>query len=684
MVDDVLVDRRARRHEDRDARALPPARPTELLPRPRHRTRIAGQDRHVQPPDVDAELERIGRDDAEDLPVAQAVLDGPALRRQVAAAVAPDAAARAVALAQRLAQTGEQQLDRDPRPTEHDRLAPGAQEGEGPALRQRHGRSASAARRLQDRRVHEQDVALAGRGAVAVHQPRRSPGQHRRELARVPDRRGAAHDDRLAAVVRADPQQPAQDVGDVAAEHAAVRVQLVDDDELELLEQLEPLRVVRQDRRVEHVRVGHDDLPGGADGGPDRGRRVAVVGRRDDRQPGRRRELPELRHLVLAERLGREQEQRPGGRVLGDRLERGQRVAQRLARGGRRDDDDVLAGMDGLDRLGLVRVQPLDPAPGEARHDARVQPRRHRGVDRLAWRQDGVMDDAAGEGRLREQAVQDGRGIGGGVECASSGSPSGIRTDVRYRRQSTPTLPRSFDSLAVTRASVDTPAARSYARRHVPPLKPRPRRRARPGPGRDRRPRRPTAPDLAALPIAGITRRRIAILACAMLAAWIVIAFARQVGEASAATARADDIASANAALRIEVGALERELELIARQRYVEQQGRAYGLGGAREIAFTLEKDAPALPDDAPGSAALRIGAQSRRRRSARALADGAVRPVRLTDPRVPTRTPVRGSLSCPPDALAPDEGGRGADDRHPGRGLRLRRLHASSAAGCC
>jgi cell division protein FtsB len=119
------------------------------------------------------------------------------------------------------------------------------------------------------------------------------------------------------------------------------------------------------------------------------------------------------------------------------------------------------------------------------------------------------------------------------------------------------------------------------------------------------------APDLAALPVVGITRRRVAILASAMLAAWIVIAFARQVGEVSAASTRAEDIASANAALRIEVGALERELDLIARQRYIEQQGRAYGLGGPREIAFTLADDAPALPDDAPGSAALRVGAQS-------------------------------------------------------------------------
>lgn len=118
------------------------------------------------------------------------------------------------------------------------------------------------------------------------------------------------------------------------------------------------------------------------------------------------------------------------------------------------------------------------------------------------------------------------------------------------------------------------------------------------------------APDLAALPIVGITRRRMAILMSALLAAWIVIAFARQVGEASDATARAQDIASTNAAMRIEVAALERELELIARQRYVEQQARAYGLGGSGETPFTLAPDAPPLPPDAPGSAALRVGAR--------------------------------------------------------------------------
>src|SRR4029079_12248452 len=88
VVDDVLVDSGARGDQDRDARALAPPGPPELLPCRGDGSRIAGQGRHVEPADVDAELERVGRDDTEDLAIAQAVLDRPALGRQVAAPVA--------------------------------------------------------------------------------------------------------------------------------------------------------------------------------------------------------------------------------------------------------------------------------------------------------------------------------------------------------------------------------------------------------------------------------------------------------------------------------------------------------------------------------------------------------------------------------------------------------------------
>ncbi len=118
---------------------------------------------------------------------------------------------------------------------------------------------------------------------------------------------------------------------------------------------------------------------------------------------------------------------------------------------------------------------------------------------------------------------------------------------------------------------------------------------------------------LATLPIAGLTRRRMAIIASAMLAAWIVIAFARQVADASEASTRAGDIAIGNTALRLEVAAMERELESIARQRFIEQQARGYGVGSQHEIPFTLAPDAPPLGRDAPGSAAVRVGAEGDR-----------------------------------------------------------------------
>jgi cell division protein FtsB len=121
---------------------------------------------------------------------------------------------------------------------------------------------------------------------------------------------------------------------------------------------------------------------------------------------------------------------------------------------------------------------------------------------------------------------------------------------------------------------------------------------------------RVAGPDLAALPIVGITRRRMAAALGVVLAIWIVAAFARQVGEASAASARVEELGASNVAMQGEIDALERELSLIARQEYIEQQARGFGLGRGRETAFTMAADAPPLREDAPGSAAVRLGSE--------------------------------------------------------------------------
>ena len=120
-----------------------------------------------------------------------------------------------------------------------------------------------------------------------------------------------------------------------------------------------------------------------------------------------------------------------------------------------------------------------------------------------------------------------------------------------------------------------------------------------------------TLATLADLPVAGLTRRRIALLIGALVAAWVIVLFARQVGEASEASTRADAMRVQNEALSANVTALEQELALIQRQSYVEQQAREYRLGAPRERPFILADDAPPLASDAPGTAATRLGADA-------------------------------------------------------------------------
>jgi cell division protein FtsB len=115
-------------------------------------------------------------------------------------------------------------------------------------------------------------------------------------------------------------------------------------------------------------------------------------------------------------------------------------------------------------------------------------------------------------------------------------------------------------------------------------------------------------PALDALGVVGITRRRVAWLLGAIVATWIVIVFARQVGEASTASARAAELQASNADLAANVAALQRELATIQEEPFVLQQARANGLGSPNERPFRLAPGAPPLPADAPGSAISRLG----------------------------------------------------------------------------
>jgi hypothetical protein len=115
--------------------------------------------------------------------------------------------------------------------------------------------------------------------------------------------------------------------------------------------------------------------------------------------------------------------------------------------------------------------------------------------------------------------------------------------------------------------------------------------------------------DLSGLTVAGITRRRVGFAASALLAVWIVIVFARQVGDATAASNRAIQMAADNAALAAEVQSLQDEVDQVVQPEHVAVVARGFGLGGPREVPFALDPNVPPPVDGAPGSASVRLGA---------------------------------------------------------------------------
>jgi cell division protein FtsB len=118
--------------------------------------------------------------------------------------------------------------------------------------------------------------------------------------------------------------------------------------------------------------------------------------------------------------------------------------------------------------------------------------------------------------------------------------------------------------------------------------------------------------DLSSLSIAGITRRRVGWLTAALVSAWIVIVFARQTGDAATAASRVGQMTDDNRALAAEVASLEQELQTIEKPMYIAQEARRYRIGTDREVPFTLDSSVPAPSADAPGSAALRLGARQK------------------------------------------------------------------------
>ena len=392
--DEVGVERVVAGDEHAEGVAVTSAGPADLLPQ---RGAGAGEPRHhhrVEPADVDAQLERVGRGQPDQLAGAQGPLDRAALLGQVAAAVGRDLAGqRRVDLGEQLGGGEGDLLGPAPRPDERQRADPldhqvGQQVG-GLGRRGAPHRGAVLAGAGRERRLPERDGDLAAGRAVVDDRDEVEAGEPVGVDLRLGDRGRGEHERRVGAVRRAHAPQPAQHLGHVGPEHAPVVVALVDHDVAQRPEELRPAVVGGQQGAVQHVGVGQHVLGVVARPVPLLARAVAVVGGDPQVEPQRL----QAGQLVLGERLGRAEVEGGGAPLLArpaggaDVGQRRQLVAQRLARGRAGRHHDVAAGVRRLGGLDLVPPRGAHAAGLERRPDVVGHPGRPRRLDRRPRRQ---------------------------------------------------------------------------------------------------------------------------------------------------------------------------------------------------------------------------------------------------------------------------------------------------------
>ena len=207
---------------------------------------------------------------------------------------------------------------------------------------------------------------------------------------------------RIRAVKTRDAPQPPQHVGQVAAEDAAIGVQFVQHHIAQIFEEALPARVMRQDSRVQHVRVGQHDVPALANGFARVGGRVAVIGEDAEAMVEARGQIMQFGQLILRQGFGGEQVQRARVRIFEHRVQHRQVVAQRFSGGRRRNHHNVATFFDGCRGHGLVAVQLRNAFFRIRGRKLRPHPFRHGRILGLARRD--VMhgsNDFARSGRVR-------------------------------------------------------------------------------------------------------------------------------------------------------------------------------------------------------------------------------------------------------------------------------------------
>ena len=246
VLDDELVERCRARHHHGQRRVLTAARAARSLPGRGNRTGIAGKDNRIERTNVHPQFQRIRRHHSAYVPRTQLGFNLPPLLRQVAATIPADHALRGRPLLDRILQIGDQNFGSQPVIGEHERLLTALDrlDRDPPAFVQI--AAANPQLPVHHRRVVHHKKLLARRRAIHIHQRKRLGADLLGQLLRIRNRRRTADVLWLRSIKLTQPAQAAKDIRQMTAINAAIVMQLVHDNVLQVLEQLCPLRMVRQ------------------------------------------------------------------------------------------------------------------------------------------------------------------------------------------------------------------------------------------------------------------------------------------------------------------------------------------------------------------------------------------------------------------------------------------------------
>ncbi len=158
---------------------------------------------------------------------------------------------------------------------------------------------------VNDGWIEKYKVLFSSRRAVVVHQGDGRLDHPFGQLGGIGDRRGGQKELWRSAVERTHAPQPSQQISHVTAKNATVAVYFVNDNIAQITKEPLPLRMVRENTRVKHVRVGDEESSPTTDSRSLRTGGVPVIGE-DTRFPFSTSRV-QIAQLILSQRLGREQ-----------------------------------------------------------------------------------------------------------------------------------------------------------------------------------------------------------------------------------------------------------------------------------------------------------------------------------------------------------------------------------------